>query len=120
MKTSEMFPAKYLKVADLKGRRLTVTIDEVLQEEVGEDDKFVVYFKETKIKPLVLNKTNASMIEEIAGADDTDDWVGIKIGLYPTRVDFQGKRVDAIRIEVPKEARTREPGEDDAGQEALA
>ena len=49
----------------------------------------------------MLNKTNANMISEIAGSDETEDWTGIPVCLFVTRVDYQGKRVDALRIDYP-------------------
>jgi hypothetical protein len=67
-----------------------------------------VYFA-GKEKGLVLNKTNANMIVEIAGSDETEDWEGVQIVLYSTRVDFQGRRVDAIRVDYPVKHQ-RQPG----------
>src|SRR5262249_16876209 len=98
MKVSDAFKSNYFKVADLKGRRLLVEIEEVSFEEVGDDKKLVCYFK-GQTKGLALNKTNASMIEEITGTEETDNWPGTKLILKPSKVDFQGKRVDAIRID---------------------
>jgi len=117
LKKSEAFPKKYLTVADLNGRHISVVIADLMQEEVSEKEKPVLYFQ-GGTKPLVLNQTNWSMIEEIMGSEDTDDWVGRKIGLYPAKTDFQGKRVPCIRIEAAAPAKNpvrpaREPGEDD-------
>jgi hypothetical protein len=101
MKLGEAFPSKYIKAADLGGRKVTVTIDSAEMANIGdEQDKLVIYF-EGKSKGMVLNVTNANMIAEIAGSDETDDWKGVKIVLYSTRVDFQGRRVDAIRVDYP-------------------
>jgi len=93
-----VFPSKYLKAADLQGKRLTVTIAVVAMETIGSDRRAVVYFQEIE-KGLVLNKTNANMIKEITGSGETGNWIGTKIVLYPTRVDFQGRRVDSIRVD---------------------
>lgn len=98
MKLSDAFPSTFLKASDLNGQRPVVTISHVKFEDIGGDHKPVVYFR-GKDKGLVLNKTNGSMIAEIAGDDDTDNWGGTRFVLYPTRVDFQGKRVDAIRVD---------------------
>ena len=100
MNINEMFPDKYLKAEDLQGRRVAVTISEVAAESIRNEDKPVLYLK-GKSRGLVLNKTNAATIEEITGTPDTDLWGGKKIILYGTRVDFQGKRVPAIRIDPP-------------------
>ncbi len=101
MKIGSVFKGDYLKAADLgKGERLNLTISEVIMAELDDGEKAVVHFKNIE-KGLVLNKTNANMITEIAGTDETDEWDGIKVCLYSTKVDFQGKRVDALRVDYP-------------------
>lgn len=94
------FPSKYLKAPDLGTNRPRVRIQKVVMEDVGDDHKPVVYFV-GKEKALVLNKTNANMIEEITGSFETDDWRGKTIQLYATKTEMSGKRVDCIRIEWP-------------------
>jgi len=95
-KVSEMYPSRWMSAADLLEEDLTLTIDRIETETIGDDDKWVVYFKEVN-KGLVLNKTNTKTIAGLYG-DETDDWEGQKVALYPTWVDFQGKSVEAIRI----------------------
>jgi hypothetical protein len=95
---NDAFPSKYLKANDLKGNRVSVTMSHVDYETIAEERKAVLFFR-GKEKGLVLNKTNASMIVELTGTTETDDWAGHRVVLYPTRVDYQGKRVDAIRID---------------------
>jgi hypothetical protein len=103
MLISKMFSRKYFKSDDFKGdRRLTLTIAEVVPEiikgEDGEEEKWVVYFEEED-RGLVLNVTNARTLEEFSGSDDSDDWIGLRVTLFTTRVDFAGKRVSGIRID---------------------
>lgn len=104
---TEAFPGAFLKAADLQGKRVPVIIDKVDMEDIGGEEKPVVHFK-GKDRGLVLNRTNANMIAEITGSDETDDWVGVSIILYCAKVDFQGRRVDAIRVDAPKMG-TRQP-----------
>lgn len=94
------FPSTYLKASDLQGRRVSVTMAGVRMEDIGGEQKPILSFV-GKEKGLVLNKTNANMIAEITGSEETDDWHGQAIVLYPTKTDFQGKRVDAIRVDYP-------------------
>ena len=112
------FPSKYLSSADLDGREPVVTIDRVVSENIGDDLKLVVYFA-GKDKGVVLNKTNANAIADITGEDDTDAWKGHKIKLITVKVEFQGKRVPAIRIEeaAPKSTRKAAPPVREAGDE---
>lgn len=103
MKLDKAFPSNYLKAADLDGKEPTVTIKAVKSENIGEDLKLVVYF-DGKDKGLVLNKTNANSIADLTGKDDTDDWPGYRVKLITAKVEYQGKRVPAIRIEEPDPA----------------
>lgn len=98
MKIGSAFPSDYLKSADLNGKAVRVTIASVTSEKVGDDMKPVLHFA-GKDKGLVLNKTNANRIVEAVGSDETDEWEGWSITLYPCKVDYQGKRVDAIRVD---------------------
>lgn len=101
MRISEEFSGTWLKAIDLRGHHVPVVISHVKREEIGqgEDREFkpVVYFQ-NKDKGLVLNKTNGTAIAELHG-DDTDGWEGKPIVLYPTKVQFGSKMVDAIRVE---------------------
>lgn len=104
MNIMKAFPSKYLKSADLNGETV-LTMTNVAMEELegqhGTEEKPVVSFAETE-QSLVLNKTNAVTIMELYGPE-TRTWDGKQIVLYPTRVQFGPKMVDAIRIklEVP-------------------
>ena len=45
----------------------------------------------------MLNKTNANTIADIFG-EETDNWYGHPIEVYPSETDYQGKRVACIRV----------------------
>ena len=98
MKISDAFPSNYLKASDLNGKAVRVTIDSVSMEKLGDDQKAILHFV-GKDKGLVLNKTNTFRIVEAVGSDETNDWEGWSITLYACKVDYQGKRVDAIRVD---------------------
>lgn len=100
MNINGAFPSNYLKAADLQGRRALVTISHVTMEDIGDDHKPVLYFA-GKEKGMVLNRTNANAIAEITGGEETEAWTGKAIVLFSTKVDFQGRRVDAIRVDRP-------------------
>jgi len=103
MNIGAAFPGSYIKAADLQGRSVTVMISHVAMEEIGGDHKPVLYMH-GKERGLVLNKTNASIIAEMHGWE-TDDWQGRPITLYPARVEFQGRIVDAVRVKLePQDA----------------
>lgn len=98
MKIGAAFPSTYLKAADLQGRACAAIMSRVMMEEIGGEHKPVLYFDGHE-RGIVLNKTNSSIIADMYG-DETDDWTGKRIVLYPARVEFQGKIVDAIRVKL--------------------
>lgn len=96
-----------LKASDLQGRAVRVVIEsyEIVEfddDKKGKTKKVVLRFQ-NKEKGLVVNKTNAAVIALNVKSEEVDDWVGRMITLYPTKVDFGGQMVDAIRVkeEVP-------------------
>ncbi len=103
MRMSEAFASKYLKAADLQGRRVFLQINIVQEENIGRDDKPenkpVMYFM-GKEKGLVLNKTNADQLAAMYG-DESDAWQGKTIELYTQKVQYQGQAVDGIRVAPP-------------------
>jgi len=103
---NDSFPSNYVKASDLKGAQAVVTIDRVEFEPVGRDKemKAVLYFV-GKQKGLVLNKTNARKIIEIAGSSMTEDWAGTAVVVYPTETEFAGETVECIRIKPVNKAK---------------
>jgi hypothetical protein len=104
-KRDTIFPSKYLKCADLKGKPVIATVErapvEILKGSDGrEDTKTVLYFVGTA-KMLPLNMTNWDSVAEVTGEDDTDAWPGHKLELYPAKTELKGKIVDCIRIRAP-------------------
>jgi hypothetical protein len=96
----DYYPKRFLSPANVEEDTL-VTINEVGAETFQDDDgtkrkKPILYFKES-VKPLILNRTNFTRIAEIAG-DETDDWHGTRLILYPDTVSMRGKSVATIRV----------------------
>lgn len=83
------------------GEEKTVTIKEVKREIVqnqnGKEECTVAYFVED-IKPLILNKTNGSMIAKVWGTPYIEDWAGKKITLKVKKISAFGEMVDAVRV----------------------
>lgn len=110
MNIATAFPSKTLR-ADEMNDDMTLTIKSVQVETVGQgkdsEEKPVIYFRETD-KGLVLNKVNANTISGIYGPE-TDGWIGQRITLFPTEVEFAGKQVKGIRV------RMKRPGQGNNG-----
>ena len=104
MNINDAFPSEYLKADDLKGANVTVIIDEISMEEIGQgqqkETKLILSFVGKK-KRLVCNKTNAKTISGIYGSE-MDEWKGKSIILSPREVEFQGDMVWAIRVSLQK------------------
>ena len=120
------FPGRYFENQDVNTTRPIVTITHVDFAEVGSGAdvmrKLVVTFdpdditfatlasptdravavEALELKGWVLNRINCSTLEEITQTDDFEAWVGQRIELYTTRVEFQGKRVLGLRCAAPK------------------
>jgi hypothetical protein len=112
MKRAEAFPSKHLKAEDLPYDGITVTIQSVGKELVGEEgDKS---FKPVArlvghTKGLWLNVTNWLRIVDLLGEEDSDRWAGREIPIFPTECDFKGETKPCIRV------RLRAPVERPAG-----
>ena len=100
MKGNEIFGGKTLKAADLGNAQPIVTIESVRSHKFDDGTKAVIKFQ-GKDKELVCNKTNWNSIVEITGEEDSDNWTGHRIKLTVAKVDYQGQRVPAIRVEDP-------------------
>ena len=110
MKISSAFPSKFLKASDLQGKEVRVEIFDVRMEDVsgdGSEEKLVMYFKD-KQKGLVLNITNRNRLVTAFG-DETDDWLGKEILIYPEQTQFGGRPVEGLRVRVP--AKEAKPGD---------
>jgi hypothetical protein len=115
MKFNDAYKGSFIKTADLNGKVRRYTIKSIGQEEVGDESKVVMRFDEDD-RALVVNKTNGSVLKEAWG-DELDDWVGNVVLLRPDKTDFQGKRVDCIRVAVPQKKAPPPVVETEAGEE---
>jgi hypothetical protein len=110
MKSSDVFPSKYLKAADLD-EDVDLTIRSVILEDIqtegGLEQKPIVYFEEGE-KGLLLNKTNWNALVQQYG-DESDGWVGKNIVLTVMEVQFKDKMVPALRIKVPRSPTGKSP-----------
>lgn len=87
---SEMWPSKYLRADDMQGKTFELEISRVAFEHMrssftNQDElKCVIYFEGAR-KGLVLNKTQAMAVTEIAGSERFEDWKGVRVRLRPGR-----------------------------------
>lgn len=105
---NDMFPSKFLKAEDLRGkdgkgwREFKLTIFAIgLEGMGGEDDeqKWVLHFTGAQ-KGLVLNRTNAQTIADSFGTD-SDEWIGKEVVLFVTTVNTPNGQKPGIRVRIP-------------------
>ena len=102
MKLNDLFPRKYATGEDLAGKSVTLTISHLRLEKMiptpgtAPVEKWVVFFKEAQ-KGIVLSKTLATQIARAVGSDDTEEWPGKRVTLFPETVNVAGQTRVAIR-----------------------
>lgn len=103
----KMFNYEYIGAYSLKpGEERTLTIKETRKEKVkGPDGKeqecFVAIFEE-KEKPMILNKTNCKIITKIYDDPHIENWRGLRITVYATKVNGWGEMLEALRVKNEK------------------
>lgn len=95
---SKWLKAGDLRTADGKPIKAKLQIERTELVEFKDNTKKIGIFFRGKEKGLVLNKTNAALVAEQHG-QNTTDWSGKEISIYPTTTDFGGERVECIRVE---------------------
>jgi len=119
-----LFPSKYVKASDLRGKAVTVVIDRIVPRELlvmagnKKDNKPVIYLR-GKEKGWILNKTNARDIAKAWGPEVLE-WIGKPVVIVSRQVEARGEVVDAIRVDLPatqKLARTWHDQREDARQQ---
>jgi hypothetical protein len=123
MKREELFPSKYLKCGDLKGRSVVVEIEEAPLEQLKGTDgtvqsKVVLHFV-GKRKSMPLNRTNWDSVVEVTGEDDTVNWPGCRIEIYPSTTEMAGKRMDCIRVRAPASKEGAAPKQRGSSEDAF-
>jgi hypothetical protein len=91
--------SNYLKVEDLSGQKVHVTIKDANIETLGDDKKIVLDFVEGSGKRLALNITNARMCAMLFDTEDHKSWIGGRITLKPDITSFKGSPTKCIRVD---------------------
>jgi hypothetical protein len=100
----ELFPGRFLKSGQFKGKDVTLTIKSVRTEKLpsdqgGEKVKGIVGFQETPLE-LVLNRTNGECLKSLFGADADPGWIGHRVTFFPAPFhdNMTGEDTTAIRV----------------------
>lgn len=92
----ELYPGRFIKAGEFKGKKPTLTITDVKIEELvgdkGPQIKGVISFKESE-KQWALNKTNGICLKELFGRK-VQEWVGKRVTLFAAMWDGE----ECIRV----------------------
>lgn len=85
------------------GSEIILTINKAQKESVAgtdgkKEDCLVIHFAEPGWKPMILNSTNAKVIQKLAGTPYIERWGGVKVQIYTAKVKAFGDVHDALRI----------------------
>lgn len=106
MNIATLRDSKFLKKEDC-GAGILVTIAGLHEENLAMEGQapemgWCLTFAE-QVKPMVLKSTNAQLIAQALGSDETDNWIGKKIVLFHDQtVQMGGKLVGGIRARAPR------------------
>ena len=116
MQISKYRKSKWLKkedVMELSAEQQIATVQAVVEEQVGDDVKPVVYFKGIE-KGWAANMTGLEALAEMAESQDTEDFIDVRVQIYvDPDVRYAGKRVGGIKIRpAPLSKGPKGPGDD--------
>lgn len=98
----------FLKSEDIGANFWTATISAVVMKDFDNGErKLALSFAELD-KSLLLNMTNARTIGDLYGGG-TDGWIGKQVMLFTMPVEYQGKKVQAIRVRAPAQQQAMPP-----------
>jgi hypothetical protein len=99
----QLYPNRFIKGAEFRGKAVTLTIIDIAKEEFedkkgknGKALKVVLTFKETE-RQLLANKLNCTAIMLMFGRN-TKDWRGKRVTFYPLKGEWFGRRREAVRV----------------------
>jgi hypothetical protein len=97
----------FMRADEWVGKELSVYIEEIEDVTFEQGLKPVLKFRGQE-KGLVVNATNFDTLADAFGSNPSR-WPGHTIVLKGEKVLFKGKRVDSIRVSVPKQAKPKSP-----------
>jgi hypothetical protein len=103
MRKREVFPSNYLTSEDIPEQGIVVTIDRLEPARMPDGAMKQVMFFAEREKGMILNVTKWNVMERLYG-EESDDWIGERITLYPGETPFEGELRPCINIKNKKPA----------------
>jgi len=103
------YPSRWLKPPDIDYGERVLHIREVGPERVGreKEEKLVASFVEME-KCLILNKTNAGVLADLARSADFEVWGGLAVMAYHKTIDVGSETHDVVWLKPVLEPETDE------------
>ena len=98
---SDFYGGRFLKSEDVIGKPFAGVIASVKPEKMQDGRMRVVVFFEGHDKGVVLNATRHRYVVTHAKSKNSDDWIGLKIGVRAGVTNFGGKEVGCIEFTPP-------------------
>lgn len=108
------------KYKDIIATIASVKVENITGADGKKEDCMVMRFAERDIKPMIVNATNAKMMEKLFKTPIIEDWAGRKIQIGVESVKAFGEIVDALRIRKFLPRTTETPKCADTGKEITA
>ena len=98
---SDFYGGRFLKSEDIVGKPFVGTIERVKGEKMQDGRMRAVVYFEGREKGIVLNATRHRFVVGATKSKNSDDWIGLKIGVRAGVTDFGGKDVGCIEFGMP-------------------
>jgi len=100
MNRREAFPSNFLKAEDLPPDGINVRLIDIKQEPFREQIKNIGTFQTPMgQKKFIINVTNWDLITALLGTDESNDWLGREIPIWPTTCQDENRKwVPCIRV----------------------
>ena len=74
-------------------------VDDVeMKEDGGNTKRRPVLYLEGSERGIVLNATRYNFLAELCRSKDTDNWVGVEVGVRKGKTNFAGKKIDCVEL----------------------
>lgn len=108
---SDCYDGRFFKSEDLVGKPFVGVIEHAKREKMRDGRMRAVVYFEGREKGIVLNATRYKFVVGATESKNSDDWIGLKVGVRAGTTDFGGKDVGCIEFVMPPKSEKRKAAE---------
>ena len=108
---SDFYGGRFFKSEDLIGKPFVGVIEHVKGEKMQDGRMRAVVYFEGREKGIVLNATRHKFVVGATKSKNSDDWIGLKVGVRAGVTDFGGKDVGCIEFVMPPKSEKQKAAE---------